>query len=199
MPETITIEQFRDALGRMVQSRALEKTLVRSARTLAMEGQRHAVFGVTNAPGGLRRRSGALARSIRGEARMGSEGPEAVIHTGGHAGHGSVPYARIHEEGDTIRPKRGKYLSIPIHPSLKTGAGVSRVPGPRQVPDLVFVRSLRGQPLLANKFTGEPWFLLRRQVTIPERPYMAPALEHISDLAPQVISDDFAKLLEARL
>jgi hypothetical protein len=73
----------------------------------------------------------------------------------------AVPYARIHEFGGTILPKRGKFLAIPLGPVL-TAAGVARG-GPRQYPGL----RLNGRLLVDAD--GKAFFLLVRSVRIPAR------------------------------
>lgn len=69
---------------------------------------------------------------------------------------------------------RRKWLAIPL-PIAKTAAGVSRYQTPRDVPGLRFMLSKRGNALLVDK-TGVPWYVLRKSVTIPKRPYLLPAL-----------------------
>lgn len=71
--------------------------------------------------GGLRRRTGALGRSMRRTpARERSRGFEASSRVGRGA-----PYAAIHEDGGTIRPKRSRFLTVAFGPAL-TAAGVPR-------------------------------------------------------------------------
>lgn len=66
-----------------------------------------------NTPGNLHVRSGHLRRSItsgvdkRGNSVMGWIGTNVI-------------YGRIHEEGGTILPKKGKYLRFPINGSWRT-------------------------------------------------------------------------------
>ncbi len=165
MATTITIEQWRDQLARMVRSGAIRKGLEVAATTLAMEGQRHAAFGVTNAPGGLRVRSGALRRSLAGITETKGQTVSVVLSSGGRGlpgqegfatGFGSVPYARIHEEGGTITPKRGKYLH----------------------------------------FKGSKGWAKVTSVTMPKRPFLQPALVHISRKADEVISTEITRVLE---
>jgi hypothetical protein len=74
------------------------------------------------------------------------------------------------EEGGTIRA-RGTFLAIP------TSAAPVDV-WPRYIPGLVYIQSLRGQPLLVKPKGGKSagftvMFVLRRQVTLPPRPALA--------------------------
>jgi hypothetical protein len=81
--------------------------------------------------------------------------------------------------GGPLRPKNGKYLAIPTA-MAKVGKG--RAVWPRDRQDLVFVQSLRGQPLLVRPHAGnkggfDVMFILRRQVTIKPHPTLPRAVE----------------------
>lgn len=94
-----------------------------------------------------------------------------VIPTGveGTWGVYDVAYARIHELGGTIEPKNAKFLAIPISDAAR------RAGSPRQMANLAYVQSLKGQPMLVDSSTGDVHYLLRKHVTIPARPYLRPA------------------------
>ena len=66
----------------------------------------------------LRVRSGRLRASITHRVQQTPDGIEGRVGP-------NVPYARIHEFGGVIRPKRSKHLTIPINEAL-TPAGVPR-------------------------------------------------------------------------
>lgn len=70
----------------------------------------------------------------------------------------------------TIKPLTSKYLAIPIGEAL-TSNGVARYSGPRAVPGLDLITSLRGNLLLVKQVGNmmEPFFLLLKQVEIPTR------------------------------
>ena len=132
-------------------------------------------------------RSGRLAGSIAGRV-VKSSGYVAVKLSAGGGGD-DVKYAATHEYGAEIRPKKSKWLTIPVHDELKTAAGVGRVPSARDIPGLTFAQSMKGQPLLVHQITGEVWYILRKRVEIPERPYMRPSLEDIDKrMMPEVRS-----------
>lgn len=92
-------------------------------------------------------------------------------------------YARIQELGGTILPKNGKYLAIPISREAK------QVASPRDMPNLVFVQSVKGQPMLVSEQLGKGrkgklgkvvvHWLLRLSVTLPARPYLRPAADEV--------------------
>jgi phage gpG-like protein len=172
----ITIDQWADQIELMVRTGALQKSLTTAAATIAMEGQRHMAFGVTNVAGGLRVRTGALRRSLAGTSKRTKTGAVVRLTTGGRDGAGGVPYAAIHEQDGkwgstrTIHAKAGGFLRFPVGPDAFTGAGVARG-------------------------TSSAWAVVK-SVKIPARPYMQPALEHIAKKANVIISDQIARTLE---
>ena len=109
MATTITIEQWRDQLARMVRTGAIKKGLQVAADSLAMAGQGRAVRHATDLPGrprGLGRITGALARSLAGEVEARPRSVDVVLSSGGKSGFGAVPYAHRHEEGTHGTRKR---------------------------------------------------------------------------------------------
>lgn len=103
----------------------------------------------------------------------------------------STVYARIHEEGGVIRPVRGRYLAIPTAFAM-TSSGVLKREyqgGLRQIPHTFFIRSRTGglslwQRTAARRVRGaklssvaKPLFWLVRQVRLPKRPFLRPAVE----------------------
>lgn len=69
----------------------------------------------------LQTRSGALRRSFGFEL----DGTQSLSLMAVRMFSAGVPYARTHEEGATIFPKRARYLTVPL-PSVLTAAGVMR-------------------------------------------------------------------------
>lgn len=137
----------------------------------------------------LRVRSGLLRGSIAGLLEV--KAPQLLIgvQAGGTRGPGGevVKYARIQERGGTVRPKRSKYLAIPVGPA-RTGAGVSKNLSPRDVPGLAFAQSRKGQPLLLNSLTGQVWFVLRRQVKIKPKWYLRDGLKKAARTMPPLMT-----------
>ncbi len=70
----------------------------------------------------------------------------------------------------TIKPSTSTYLAIPIGEALTAG-GVPRFSGPRAVPGLDLITSLRGNLILVKQVGTmlEPFFLLKKQVEVPSR------------------------------
>lgn len=112
-----------------------------------------------------RTRSGRLRSSIRHTVEERGGQLELVLEAGG--GPERVQYARLQELGGTVRAKNARNLAIPISPAVLTPAGVSRYRSPRDVPEeLSFMVSRNGHKLLVNKETGEPYYVLKKQVTV---------------------------------
>jgi len=81
-----------------------------------------------------------------------------------------VPYARDQEYGATIRPRRKKWLTIPL-PDAKTAKGVARGSA-RSFKDTFFRRSRKGNLLLSQRLaSGElrNLFVLKKRVRVPGR------------------------------
>lgn len=83
--------------------------------------------------------------------------------------------AALMNYGGTVRPKRGKYLAIPLTREAKRSGGPRRHAGPKR---LVIARGGRTGVIL-NAETGEAMWALVKSVTIPARPFIgfSPAFE----------------------
>jgi hypothetical protein len=95
------------------------------------------------------------------------------------------------EEGGEIRPK-GKFLAIPTEHAPKDV-------WPRHVPDLIFIQSTKGQPLLVRETGGHSFqvmFILRRKVTLPPRPGLDRAVAATEDERYQRMDRAVARALE---
>jgi len=75
----------------------------------------------------------------------------------------NLRYARIHHEGGVIRPVRGKYLTIP----LTKEAAVRR---PRDFQNTFIAKGVIFQKESDGSIT--PLYALKKQVTIPARPFL---------------------------
>jgi len=172
----VTIQQLRDFFHRKSRgdiTRVMHRFAIRKAARLER-------FGKQNASSRLNVRSGRLRASISGSAMKDTRGNIVLqLQAGGRDK--DVSYARIHEDGGTIRPVNAKFLTIPISDKLFTGAGVQRYKSVRDVPDpLTFAQSRNGQPLLLHEVTGEVFYILKKQVKIPRRPYLKPAVDRVN-------------------
>lgn len=174
------------------------KELVQTIRKRLYEAALKAEeYGKRNATTTLHARTGRLRASIAGRLESGPSGAlDLVLRAGGGKESKDVPYAAIHETGSVVVPVRRKWLAIPL-PIAKTAAGVSRYQTPRDVPGLRFMLSRRGNALLVDK-KGVPWYVLKKSVTIPARPYLLPALLKAGDRLQEQLMRDVPGILEGR-
>lgn len=92
-----------------------------------------------------------------------------------------VRYALMMEVGGVIKPKRAKFLAIPLTPEARIAGS------PRRMPGLAYVQSKNGQPMLIDSTSGDAQYLLRDSVTIPARPYLRPAADvHYPRMAAEI-------------
>ena len=147
----------------------------------------------------LHYRSGALRRSTDGNATLVPGGWQIQLQAGG--GRDDVAYARIHEEGGVIRPKRGRFLAIPLPPVLNA-RGLAKSKPRDQV--LTFVPIHGGSAGLLVKPSGRGkrrtfvahWFLTPR-VTMPARPYLAPSMVEMAAKVPDQLRAAIRRLVGA--
>jgi phage gpG-like protein len=125
----------------------------RFATSTAPDGARWKPLRYARPRGGDRplRDTGRLMASITGTA-------DATSVTVGTA----RPGAALHQDGGVVRPRKGKFLAIPL---TKEAA---RAGSPRKM------RPSRGKPVFAKKVGGR-WvghFLLVKQAKVPARPFL---------------------------
>lgn len=125
----------------------------------------------------LKVRSGRLRNSLK---VPGMEGIFKIVRSAmkilGRLGT-RVPYGPTHEYGATIKPIRSQWLTIPLQ-AVKTRAGVARGRA-RDFTNTFFRRSKTGNLILFQK-RGKgivPLFVLKKQVKIPKRAFLEPAVK----------------------
>lgn len=164
-----------DAQRRLEQaSRDCEKAIMQTVNEAAAVVQREAKENVRTKLNTTGTAKGVLRRSIK-VVRDTSE-LSADIGT-------DVIYGRIHEFGGTIKPVKAKFLAIPVG-NLKGS--------PRQH-NLALATTLKGQYVLVDG-AGEVQYILRKEVVIPERPYLRPALEDKRPVIKRKFNDLLRKL-----
>ena len=133
-------------------------------------------------------RTGALAKSYRIYMKKG----DLVGYYGSNQ-----KYARILEEGGTIRPKRGKYLAIPLD-AAKYGVGGSVTA--RHHKDLFAVRSKKGTLILdkAAKAGITPMFVLKKKVKLDPRKTIERTEKANLDKVNDLVADAAVKPLEGK-
>jgi hypothetical protein len=121
---------------------------------------------------GSGRKTGQLARGVGMEIGKEEEAYKVLVGTGVGGGLTSK-YAKIQDEGGTIRPKNKKYLAIPL-------PGTKGVPANFR-PDSFVIKSKTGNLLIVqrkwkkvrggenSRQTGQliPLFVLKKEVTLP--------------------------------
>lgn len=116
-------------------------------------------------------RTGTLRRSIRGPIITGANDANGMTLRVTIGDSLTAHYARIQEEGGTIKPKRARALTIPL-PANKTGAGRVRFTRARDVPGGFILNTTNGKAFIVSEdekgeFTF--WFMLVGQVKVPAR------------------------------
>lgn len=125
----------------------------------------------------VRKKSRTLSRSIHSETV--EKRPKYVeINIGT-----DVVYARIHEYGGTIVPKKGKYLTIPVSETAKALVSPRNYSG-----ELAKI----GMTLQAD---GVVHWVLATSVTISAQPYMRPAVENKGQAAMDSIAEALRQML----
>jgi phage gpG-like protein len=161
----------------------------------------------------LHKRTGMLANSF--SSRVGMENKTVVLRIGSgvrhggwaqqgetrYSGQGRLPYAEIHETGGVIRPKKGKYLTIPF-PYNQTPAGVTKMSARRmfqQYPDTTFIaKGIIFRKLRKSDKSIQPMFWLKKSVTIPARRYMTIGSEVLATKVAPSLSRTIEKFIGSR-
>lgn len=133
---------------------------------------------------GQGRKTGNLARNIDMEHRAAGEVLSVVVGTGvGNTK--SVVYARIQDEGGTIR-KKDKRLTIPL------GQTQGRI---SDYPDGFFVRSIAGNLLYCQRVgkTGKlkPLFVLKDEVRLPPTFWFSGPMRRRVEYLEQIMAPDY--------
>lgn len=116
-------------------------------------------------PGRLSKRSGAMVKSIADSIKVSGRFETGITaHIGGNA------VAQLHETGAVIRPKKGKYLAIPL-PEALDSRGVELRKGPRAWDNTFIATSKRGNLIIFQRRGRRaiPLYVLKAQVRIPPR------------------------------
>lgn len=140
-------------------------------------------------------RTGNLRRSLQeSRAKKVQERGDAVIGTVGT----NMEYAAINEYGGTIRPKKSKWLTVPLKDAL-TAKGVARGK-PRDFKDTFFAMSKNGNLIMFGKSmvggSVVPLFALKKEVKISKKPFMKPGLEEKAGDIIKFFSEDIQKHVE---
>ena len=112
----------------------------------------------------LRVRSKSLRESFKHitSGGIGDEGTSLILTI-----FSTSPYARIHEYGGTITPRKAGALTIPLSGSPAHTADAKQKRGLARSQNLHLQR-MGDNAFLADQ-SGAPWYVLKRSVTIPPR------------------------------
>lgn len=187
---------------RAAASGGLRNVLRKALLAPALEGEGIAKGNATTSP---RVRAGTLRRSIQGSVELEAEGVKLTL-SAGREGSPSERYADIQEQGGTIRPKKGRFLAIPVNGAL-TSSGVARYKSPRDVGGLRF-QAIRGgaMGLLVRDHAGrgkggrgarsEVLFILVRSVRIPATRFLGRAMDETRPKAEEAVRGALRTALE---
>jgi hypothetical protein len=162
-------------------SGAMRKEMRKGFRLIGADWERHVKDSIR--PGGkgnqggsdLHNRTGALRRSVKFQLmKAPSLGVNLIV------GGKGAPHARLQEEGGTVKPRRGKYLTIPLDNAKtasgalsgrykirrggirKTRSGKTRVVFKTDKGETFIYKSKKGNLLIAIKRTGRKKINLKR-------------------------------------
>jgi len=155
----------------------------------------HKLTGRVPTATSLATRSGKLIKSLRTTVKYVATGQDQAVEArtfiGEKAGterHRPKVYGPVHEYGATIRARNAQYLAIPLRDE-------ARLRSPRRISGLKCIKTKSGNLLLVKDFqptkgfafgggkltAGVPrlaaYFLLKKQVTIPARPFFQPTAD----------------------
>ena len=161
----------RQALDKLRQSLPLTGSMAPAMQSMgrALKTATQLRFRTTSAPDGgqwkksWRAQTGggqtlSLTRRLRNSITFESTTNSVTVGT-------NVQYAAIHQFGGVVRAKNGPFLAIPVTPEARKAGS------PRNMQGLHVQQTVKGQFVLAND-KGVVQYLLRKQVTIPARPFL---------------------------
>lgn len=142
-------------------------------------------------------RSGLLRNSVGMKVTATASGYELEVFAGRDA---RVRYAAIQEFGGVVRPKRGRFLAIPVGPA-RTGAGVTKGgwESPRTAPVKLRFVPIRGGTMgrlvMDQRGKSTTAYLLVRSVRIKPKHYMRDTQAAAQAAFPDLFADALAKRL----
>ena len=169
---TDTLMQDWDGSARVL-SKELKDFLTQVAEALA--GRHSGAWPGGTTANTLSKRSGDLTTAIINSVTVAGTTMKTIEGTIGAPG---IIYARIQEEGGTIKAKSGKFLCIPL-PSALDGNGLPLKSSPRDWPNTFCARSRAGNLIIFQRRGTSivPMYVLRESVTIPPRLGMKKTLD----------------------
>ncbi|MCI8537876.1 MAG: hypothetical protein HFF18_04335 [Oscillospiraceae bacterium] len=119
---------------------------------------------------------------------------------GGKADSDIMAIAHAHEYGATIKPKKGKYLAIPLTKQAEAAGS------PRAFSDLRFVNAKNGNLLMVRdkkkrggKTESEAMYLLVESVTLPERSFIRASFDAQQEELGGIVTGAMVKMLDGTI
>lgn len=119
---------------------------------------------------------------------------------GGKADSDIMAIAHAHEYGATIKPKKGKYLAIPLTKEAQAAGS------PRAFSDLRFVNAKNGNLLMVRdkkkrggKTESEAMYLLVKSVTLPERSFIRASFDAQQEELGGIVTGAMVKMLDGAI
>ncbi len=119
---------------------------------------------------------------------------------GGKADSDIMAIAHAHEYGATIKPKKGKYLAIPLTKQAEAAGS------PRAFSDLRFVNAKNGNLLMVRdkkkrggKTESEAMYLLVKSVTLPERSFIRASFDAQQEELGGIVTGAMVKMLDGTI
>lgn len=169
-------------------NREYQKTKLRRPASAGDANQTSATSGSSGRKW-LYRRTGSLARALTHRSVRSDDLEKVEVRIGWIDQH-SAMIATVHERGATIRPRRSKYLTIPL-PAALTSAGVPKQASARDWPNTFVRKAIIFQKLAGGQI--QPLYVLKKQVRIP------PRLEFIETAKAFWMTGEGARILEQAL
>lgn len=186
------IERDRKRLGAANVKAAMAKALNAAVATGADEIRQQLLMGELGLT--MQNPGSGLAASLMGWM-LDESAPLAALGVPGNSP--AAAYARIHEYGGTITPKRARALAVPVSEEAK------QYTSPRDMANLTLIPRKKKPPLLVEMLTARGgrraqwrvhWVLLA-SVTITGQHWLSRGADAARDAMASAFSDEFAKVL----
>lgn len=129
--------------------------------------------------------TGRLARSFKPRVIVSGDDVTAAAVS-------DLVYARIHDKGGAITPKRRQFLAIPLK-------GVRRGQRPREFPrKLTFIKTSPSSAILAERVGKRlvPRYALKKRVTLARTDYVREAFDAFERAAPPIVDAALKRAIE---
>jgi len=193
----LSIEMGKDFGRTVAQLSAMGQDIIEGCSAGLAKGVKVAAANVVRnhlSGQSLKTRSGHLKRAVDGWIEAPLDGVVGV-----HENSAVDRYKYLlGDESVTIKPKKGKFLAIPIGEGL-TPSGVPRYSSPRDVQDGFFFKSRSGQLMFGhrkgktNRARIRPLFVFKKQVTVKGSGALLAGVLDSADEIAEVMTDEISR------